>query len=159
MTGNSAGTAGGAISVNAAATLTIAASKLCDNVPDNIEGPWLDAGANLVAATCPLPTPPCPADLDGDGSVEVADLLLVVHGWGPCPEACVGDVDGDGQVCIDDLMALLAAWGPCPEDADASRPHGRDAAPGRAAEEQEAGRGRGNARKAERHGAVGRCDF
>jgi hypothetical protein len=48
-----------------------------------------------------------PADFDGDGDVDTADLLHLLACWGsPC-----GDVDGDGDTDTADLLALLAAWG------------------------------------------------
>jgi len=51
-----------------------------------------------------------PADFDGDGDVDTADLLHLLACWGtPC-----GDVDGDGDTDTADLLALLAAWGECP---------------------------------------------
>ena len=31
-----------------------------------------------------------------------------------CPESCPADVDGDGEVDIADLLTLIAAWGVCP---------------------------------------------
>ena len=52
----------------------------------------------------------CPADFDGDGDVDTADLLYLLGAWGT-PD---GDVDGDGDTDTSDLLALLAAWGPCP---------------------------------------------
>jgi hypothetical protein len=54
--------------------------------------------------------PECPADFDGDGDVDTADLLHLLAAWGT-PD---GDVDGDGDTDTADLLALLAAWGPCP---------------------------------------------
>jgi len=48
-----------------------------------------------------------PADFDGDGDVDTADLLHLLAAWGT-PE---GDVDGDGDTDTADLLALLAAWG------------------------------------------------
>ncbi|MCH8153138.1 MAG: hypothetical protein IH830_12305 [Planctomycetes bacterium] len=56
---------------------------------------------------------PCPADLDGDSSVGILDLLALLAAWGTDP---VGppDLDGDGTVGILDLLTLLANWGPCP---------------------------------------------
>ncbi len=57
--------------------------------------------------------PPCPADLDGDGTVAVADLLALLGAWGPNP-GHPADLDGDGSVAVPDLLVLLAAWGPCP---------------------------------------------
>jgi hypothetical protein len=52
----------------------------------------------------------CPADFDGNGVVNTADLLFLLGAWGT-PD---GDVDGDNDTDTSDLLALLAAWGPCP---------------------------------------------
>ena len=52
----------------------------------------------------------CPADFDGDGDVDTADLLHLLGAWGT-PN---GDVDGDGDTDTADLLALLGAWGACP---------------------------------------------
>ncbi len=57
--------------------------------------------------------PPCPADLDGDGKVDAADLAELLASWGPCA-GCPADFNGDGVVDAADLADLLAAWGPCP---------------------------------------------
>lgn len=54
----------------------------------------------------------CPADIDGNGSVDIIDLLALIGSWGPCP-GCPEDIDGSGMVDINDLLILLAAWGPC----------------------------------------------
>ena len=56
----------------------------------------------------------CPWDLNGDGSVGVSDLLILLVFWGRCSPVCLGDLDGDGFVGIFDLLALLANWGACP---------------------------------------------
>jgi len=53
---------------------------------------------------------PCPADFDGNGVVNTADLLFLLAAWGT-PD---GDVDGDNDTDTADLLALLAAWGDCP---------------------------------------------
>ncbi|MEP0846555.1 MAG: PQQ-binding-like beta-propeller repeat protein [Phycisphaerae bacterium] len=60
---------------------------------------------------------PCPADLDDDGYVGIADLsiLLTYYGTssGATPEQ--GDLDGDGDVDLADLSALLESYGTaCP---------------------------------------------
>ncbi len=58
-----------------------------------------------------------PCDLDGDGSIGILDLLLLLSNWGPCPDPparCPADLNGDSTVGILDLLALLANWGPCP---------------------------------------------
>jgi len=48
-----------------------------------------------------------PADLDGDGRVNGADLAAVLGNWGG---SGVGDVNGDGVVNANDLAAILGAW-------------------------------------------------
>ena len=48
-------------------------------------------------------------DLDGDGDVGTADLLLLLASWGACA-ACTADLDGDNVVGTADLLILLAAW-------------------------------------------------
>ena len=52
---------------------------------------------------------PCPEDLDGNGAVDVGDLLAVLAAWG----AGEGDVTGDGVTDVADLLAVLGAWGAC----------------------------------------------
>ncbi len=53
-----------------------------------------------------------PGDADGNGVVNVTDLLMLLANWGlcpaPCPPRCAGDFDGDCQVAVSDLLALLA---------------------------------------------------
>ncbi len=52
------------------------------------------------------------ADLDGDGSVGVADLLGLLGGWGPCAKGCcLADLDLDDAVGVADLLILLGNWG------------------------------------------------
>jgi len=53
---------------------------------------------------------PRPADIDGDGEIDTADLLFLLGAWGT-PD---GDVDGDGDTDTGDLLALLAAREVCP---------------------------------------------
>lgn len=66
------------------------------------------------------PTPPCVADINGSGGVNVDDLLAVINAWGPCPAPptpCPTDIapaGGNGQVNVDDLLAVINAWGACP---------------------------------------------
>ncbi len=55
---------------------------------------------------------PCPADLSGDGTVNGADLGLLLAAWGACPD-CPGDLNGDGLVNGADIGLILAAWGDC----------------------------------------------
>jgi len=57
--------------------------------------------------------PACSEDLDGNGFVDVIDLLAVVGAWGPC-NGCVEDLDGNQVVNITDLLMVINAWGACP---------------------------------------------
>jgi len=58
---------------------------------------------------------PCPADLDGSGSVNGGDLGILLSAWGGPGEA---DLDGSGVVDGGDLGFFLASWGECPEVID-----------------------------------------
>ncbi len=53
-----------------------------------------------------------PADLDGNGSVGIGDMLQLLSSWGPCPPKgpCLGDLDCDGQVGVTDFLHLLSRW-------------------------------------------------
>lgn len=53
-----------------------------------------------------------PGDVNGDGLVNVDDLLIVLNNWGPCldPDDCPADLTGDGQVNVDDLLMVLNNW-------------------------------------------------
>lgn len=57
-------------------------------------------------ATITVAAPQNPADLDGSGGVDGADLGMLLSAWGT-PDA---DLNGDGIVGGDDLGLLLAAW-------------------------------------------------
>ena len=61
----------------------------------------------------PPPLIVCPWDLDGDGNVSTADLLLLLGAWGTDPGG-PPDFDGDGNVGTTDLLILIGNWGPCP---------------------------------------------
>jgi hypothetical protein len=64
--------------------------------------------------------PECFADITGNSTVDVDDLLAVINAWGTCPtppELCPADISppgfGNGVVDIDDLLIIINAWGPC----------------------------------------------
>ncbi len=55
--------------------------------------------------------PSCPWDCgDGDGSVDIDDILAVIAQWGTFGTC---DFDGGG-VGINDFLAVIANWGVCP---------------------------------------------
>ena len=58
----------------------------CDQLAEvtcsSLGGTWTEAGS---CDDCVAPPETCDADLDGDGEVKVADLLLLIGAWGVCP--------------------------------------------------------------------------
>ncbi len=75
-------------------------------VLDTLKSPVVVSAMELV---------PAAADLDGDGTVVIVDLLALLAAWGPCPGACppscAADLDGDCEVGIVDFLMLLGDWG------------------------------------------------
>lgn len=69
-------------------------------------------GSGSITLSCGVPSN-CPADISGDGAVNVDDLLMVIGNWGPCPGDCPADTNGDDTVNVDDLLTVISAWGPC----------------------------------------------
>ena len=81
-------------------------SSVCDNSPVNIEGPYADLGGNTICVA------ECVSDVNGDGTVDVNDLLQVIAAWGnPGGDE---DINADGSVDVNDILLLIAGWGACP---------------------------------------------
>ncbi len=66
-------------------------------------------GSGNMSISCNPTPPPCQGDLDGNGTVDGADLTTVLNGWGTAS----GDLDGNGMVDAADITLILNAWGPC----------------------------------------------
>ena len=87
-----------------------------DASADNV--PWDGMPYSIVISIGPYtglvysqgdPPPTCdPADLDCDGTVNAADLSILLGSWGT---AGAGDLNGDGTVNAADLSLLLGSWG------------------------------------------------
>ena len=77
---------------------------------DIFEGISEDLNANGIPDECDAI-----GDLNGDGVVNVRDLLTLLAAWGacdePCPPACTGDTNFDCTVNWIDLLTLLSNWG------------------------------------------------
>ena len=82
-----------------------------EDAPSIVEAGIDDVGVAIVSCE------PVVGDLDGDGRVGVADLLILFANWGPCPDCgmpggeCPADLDGDCFVGVADLLILFAHWG------------------------------------------------
>lgn len=63
--------------------------------------------ASNAAVVVIIPT----GDLDGDGSVSITDLSIMLAHFGLPGSAADGDLDGDGDVDLNDLAILLANFG------------------------------------------------
>ena len=57
----------------------------------------------------------CDPDLNGNGVVEIADLLTLLLEWGPCV-GCDADFNKDDVVDGEDLGYQFGHWGPCSEN-------------------------------------------
>jgi len=57
------------------------------------------------------PGPPCAADVNGDGAVNVIDLIDVLLNFGQEPDNPAIDLDGDGEVGPEDLQFVLDQFG------------------------------------------------
>ena len=74
---------------------------------DSINGTWY-ADTSCEEIDCDLFD--CP-DINGDGTVNVSDLLIVIAYWGS--PGSPADVNEDGIVDVSDLLMVVGNWGPC----------------------------------------------
>jgi hypothetical protein len=86
---------------------TLTGTTVCGNTPDQIWGDWTDNGGNTIADVCPIDCP----DINGDGYVNVSDLLAIIDQWGLTNSPA--DVNTDGIVDVSDLLIVVGNWGPC----------------------------------------------
>jgi FG-GAP-like repeat len=74
-----------------------------------------DAGIDNFQIETILCPEACSGDLSGDGSVDGADLAVMLGIWGNSgTPGFPGDLNGDGTIDGADLAGLLGAWGACP---------------------------------------------
>ena len=76
---------------------------------DGVEDSWVLVLPELADESAPA----CDGDADASGGVDLADLNLVLSGFGTTDSA--GDINGDGVVDLSDLNTVLGAFGStCP---------------------------------------------
>jgi hypothetical protein len=107
FTGNTANNGGGMYN-NDNSNPTLTDTTVCGNTPDQIFGDWTDNVGNTIADVCPIDCP----DINGDGYVNVSDLLVVIDQWGLTNSPA--DVNFDGIVDVSDLLIVVNNWGACP---------------------------------------------
>ena len=72
-----------------------------------------DENAVVDDGSCEFTSCTCPEDVNGDGVVSVADILLLLGEFG-CVSNCNADINEDGGTNVQDILLLLAAFGqPC----------------------------------------------
>jgi hypothetical protein len=121
VSGNAASFSGGGIYVPSGSVVNLTRTRVCGNsAPNGAQigqaptGVVNDVGGACVMTACAsCPAPPCPADLDGNGFVDAADLGSLLAAWGACGKSCPADINGDGFVSAMDIASMLDAWGAC----------------------------------------------
>ena len=121
VSGNAASFSGGGIYVPSGSVVNLTRTRVCGNsAPNGAQigqaptGVVNDVGGACVMTACAsCPAPPCPADLDGNGFVDAADLGSLLAAWGACGKSCPADINGDGVVSAADIATVLDAWGAC----------------------------------------------
>jgi parallel beta-helix repeat protein/predicted outer membrane repeat protein len=109
ITGNAAtssGYDGGGIYCDFYSSPKLTNTVICGNDLDQIYGTWDDNGGNTIADEC------CPADINGDGQVNVEEVLTVISAWDT--DDAGADINSDGIIDVEDLLIVISAWGFCP---------------------------------------------
>ena len=84
-------------------------ADVSESICNTVGGTWLGSGANCNDGVCDPNN--CPTDINGDGYVNVSDLLAVIDQWGLTDSPA--DVTGDGVVNVSDILLIISSWGPC----------------------------------------------
>jgi hypothetical protein len=75
--------------------------------PDGSSNAWSDVTVDRVVT---LYEGGVCGDVNMDGDVGLEDLLTLLSAWGPCPAECPADLDGSGSVDFTDLLIVLSHW-------------------------------------------------
>lgn len=91
---------------------TAAAMVTCSNPP--VGNPFPSYYPEWALTTLVGGNSPIAGDVNGDGQVNVTDLLAVIGAWGTCqpaPSQCPADFNDDGVVNVTDLLTVVGNWG------------------------------------------------
>lgn len=69
-----------------------------------------DETALVDDSSCEWDSCGCAEDVNNDGSVTVADILMLLGNFG-CEESCEVDINEDGATNVQDILLILAAFG------------------------------------------------
>lgn len=110
------GTSGGWIraefALDASGLLGVDAFQIRVTADDSGSGSVIEAGFDgIQVSRIVCEDTPCLGDLDGSGSVDVNDILLVLAAFGSADPS--GDTNGDGIVDVNDILNVVGAYGPC----------------------------------------------
>ncbi len=87
------------------------------DVCEVVIAPWIDLNLNGVPDECDGTAAPagCPGDADGSGSVDAADISLLLLAYGsPAVPGDPLDTDLSGLIDAGDISTILLTFGPCP---------------------------------------------
>lgn len=82
-------------------------SSFCEyncNTSSQNEGDWFNSGGNAFDE---CPEPPMPGDFNGDGWVNIKDLMELYYNWGKVGMGSPYDLTGDGVVDSRDVVGFL----------------------------------------------------
>ena len=93
-------------------TITLPANGIWVELNAFFEDEATCAATNGNAYFAPEACVVCPADVNGNGAIEVSDVLMVLSDFG-CASDCntMTDLDGDGSITVADVLTVLSAFG------------------------------------------------
>ncbi|HVZ94644.1 MAG TPA: choice-of-anchor tandem repeat NxxGxxAF-containing protein [Phycisphaerales bacterium] len=96
---------GGGVSINNNGDVAFNAAL---TPPENNQIEW---GTGTFVARAHFPVPACPGDANGDRSVGLADIAMIIQQWGQTvPVGTGGDVNADGAVGLPDIAVVIQNW-------------------------------------------------